>query len=86
MRKRFLAIMIVLGLFFLAACGGGGAPDSGGDTGGDTGGGTTPTTPAFTGFDFTLAQGDFWEYQWDYYDNDWYQGGTPTTVRDIGRI
>lgn len=94
MKKGYLVILAVLALMFMVACGGGGGGtgdatggNTGGNTGGDPGGGgTTPAQPAFAGFDFTLSQGDFWEYQWDYYYNSWYQGGTPSTTRDIGRI
>ena len=72
---RLLGItMIIIVLCALPiGCGGdsGGGSDTandGGDTGGDGGGdtGDEPTPPAFTGFDFNLATGDFWEYGWDY--------------------
>jgi hypothetical protein len=79
-------------LITLPACGGGGGggrgpvADSGGG-GGDGGGGTPPPAgPAFSGFDFALAAGNFWEYKWDYYQSSWMQGGSPTSKRDSGRF
>jgi hypothetical protein len=47
---------------------------------------TTPATKAFSGFDFTLATGNFWEYKWDFYDYSWAQGSSSTTTRDSGRF
>ena len=90
-------LMAVL-LFLLSACGGGGG--DGGSTGGSgssdgTGGsgGTPPPSspppasgPAFSGFDFTLAAGNFWEYRWDYYKNSWDQSGGGGTATDTGRF
>lgn len=40
----------------------------------------------FPGFDFALAQGDFWEYRWDYSKNSWAQGSSPSTTRGSGRF
>jgi len=65
-----------LGLVFtLTACsggGGGGSSDTTGgssstDTSGDGSGDGSTTTVAINGFDFTLAEGAFWEFAWDYY-------------------
>jgi len=74
---RLGIMMLILTLFvFSMGCGDGGGGDGdatgdtgntgndGNNTGGDTGGGPAP--PAFTGFDFDLAEGYFWEYGWDY--------------------
>ena len=47
---------------------------------------TTKATQAFSGFDFTIASGNFWEYKWDYYDNSWAQGSSPSTTKDSGRF
>lgn len=85
-----LMIISLLGMAFIfSACGGGGG--GGGDTGGDkgtAGGGQTPTqsTPKFSGFDFTLKEGDFWEYKWDFYNYSWAQGSNPSTTTDSGRF
>ncbi len=45
-----------------------------------------PAGPVFSGFDFSLATGNFWEYRWDYYENSWAQGSTPSTTNDKGRF
>jgi len=70
--------------------GGGGGTSVSTDTGDtdqtdtDTGDGEETTPPEFTGFDFALAEGDFWEYGWDYYKNSWAQGSSGSTTRDSG--
>jgi hypothetical protein len=51
-----------------------------GDTGGD--GGTTP--PVFSGFDFTLSEGDFWDYSWDYSKAYWDSFSGGSTTEDSG--
>lgn len=92
-----MAILLVLLLpFTYCNCDGGGGGENdeanaggndngngGGDVDDDQGG---DTGPAFTGFDFGLMQGDFWEFQWDYYKNSWAQGSGGITTRDIGRF
>lgn len=68
--------LLLIQTMVLGGCGGGG----GGTT--DLGGSnpvttnpttpstpTDPSTPAVAGFDFTLQQGDFWEYGWDYHSS-----------------
>jgi len=84
MKGLFLILVFSVAILF-ASCGGGG----GGGTNSNNPpppGGETPAAPAFTGFDFTLATGNFWEFRWDYYWNSWAQGSTPTTTRDAGRF
>jgi hypothetical protein len=72
-QNLILALLLTVGML-LSACGGGGG---GGDSSGTTQGTTqnpppstpsTPTTtaPQFSGFDFALEEGDFWEFKWDY--------------------
>ena len=63
---------MVLLLAIVVAAGGGGTP--------------SPAVPAFSGFNLSLAPGNFWEYRWDYYKNSWAQGSSPTTVNDSGRF
>lgn len=55
--------IIVAGIAAFVGCGGGGG--SGPPTPDDP---ITPedSTPEITGFDFSLQEGDFWEYGWDY--------------------
>lgn len=88
-----LIIVLCLGLISIIGSGGGGGggtattdttTDGDGDTGdGDTGGDGTTTPPAFSGFDFTLSEGDFWEYSWDYSYS--YTGyGSTTSENDSG--
>ena len=90
---RYLCLIGVIGLGLMTIVGTGGGGGGGGtsvstDTGDtdqtdtDTGGETTP--PVFSGFDFTLSEGDFWEFQWDYYKNSWAQGSSGSTTRDSG--
>jgi hypothetical protein len=45
---------------------------------------TVTTLTTFTGFDFALKQGDFWEYKWDFYDHTWAQGSSGHTDTDAG--
>ena len=45
---------------------------------------TVTANTTFTGFDFALKQGDFWEYKWDYYDQTWAQGSSIHTDTDAG--
>jgi len=82
-KKLFSTVVILLLAVLLASCSGGG----GGSTpSGDTPSGDTPpggTTPLFTGFDFTLKQGDFWRYAWDY-RYVYQSSGTNTDVRITG--
>ncbi len=87
-----LIIVLCLGLISIIGSGGGGGggtaiTDGGGGTGdgdGGTGGNGGTTPPEFSGFDFTLSEGDFWEYKWDYYKNSWAQGSSGSTTRDSG--
>jgi hypothetical protein len=69
-RKFFTALIVSLALF--GCSGGGGAGDAvtqdttsndNIDTGSTN---TNSSTPAISGFDFALQQGDFWEFGWDY--------------------
>lgn len=45
-------------------------------------------TPKFTGFDFALSEGDFWQFQWDYKNSYWdsFSGGSTTTNSGTFRI
>jgi len=85
--------VIALGLMTIVGTGGGGggggtsvSTDTGDtdQTDTDTGDGEETTPPEFTGFDFALAEGDFWEYGWDYYKNSWAQRSSGSTTRDSG--
>lgn len=53
-------------------------------------GGTPPSPPAppptIEGFNFDLQQGDYWEFEWDYYENSWAQGSSPSTKRRHSRF
>lgn len=67
--KPFIAFLMMAAIVTMISCGGGGGGGDGDDnsdtSGGDTGEGGQES-PAFTGFDFDLNQGYFWEYGWDY--------------------
>lgn len=86
-RVRFA--LAIAAFFTITACGGGGG---GGGATGDTGssGGQVevpePETAAFSGFDFPLQAGNFWEYRWDYFVRSGGQGISTTTTRDQGRF
>jgi hypothetical protein len=90
-RNGSFILFIFLSIFLiLSGCGGGGGGPTG-STGDDTGQNPTPVTPsapAFAGFDFTLKQGDFWEYGWDYDKNYWdsFSGGSRTTDSGTFRL
>jgi hypothetical protein len=82
----YFFLILVIGLGVISIIGSNG--DSSGDSettdadtngNGDTDGNGETTTPAFSGFDFALSEGDFWEYSWDYYKNSWSQSGGSTT-------
>ena len=47
---------------------------------------TTTATLVFSGFDFALASGNFWEFRWNYYENSWAQGSSPSITNDSGRF
>ncbi len=71
MKRCIILLAIVFSLLFMFSCGGGGGdgtPDSGngGDPGGsnDSGDGTDPQSNYYDGFDFTLEEGNSWEYYW----------------------
>ncbi len=90
MRPTILpSVVIVAMVLSLAAWGGGG---SGNPTTTTTTSTTTTTTTtstsgaAFSGFDFALNSGDFWEFRWDYYMNSWAQGSGGSTKTDAGRF
>lgn len=85
----------------LAACGGGGGGDGGGDTSGtqpppnqpppnqpppDQPPPDPPPTAAIGGFDFDFEQGDFWEYQWDYYESSFAMGSGGSSKTRRGRF
>ncbi|MFH7319966.1 Kelch repeat-containing protein [Desulfurivibrio sp. D14AmB] len=72
-RKIMLQMLILVSLFLLAGCSGGGSsgPVAVGDAPGDnptdpppTGGTEPPVYEGLAGFDFTLQEGDYWEYLW----------------------
>ena len=81
--KHLLAIILIT--FISVSCGGGGSstdtlPDDDNPPGGID-------DPVITGFDFTLKQGDFWEYEWDYYTSTVIPGGGSSgTKRGVFRI
>jgi len=81
-----LIVLNVIALLILSACGGGG----GGDTSLPTDTNETDTTETDTtatdtisGFDFSLQEGDFWEYVWDYSQSTTSSSGT-SSESDIG--
>lgn len=75
-------------LLLFSSCGGGGGGSGGGagspPAGDDTGGEATGP-PKFSGFNFSLKEGDFWEFLWDYELKSTTSGGTTTTT-DRGRF
>jgi len=89
---RLLIVLLTVSAF--AACGGGGGGGGGSPSGdgGKTGdGGTTgdaggSPTPQISGFDFALQEGDFWEFEWDYYKFSWGMGDGSITKTDSARF
>jgi hypothetical protein len=82
-----LIIVLCLGLISIIGSNGGGGGGTAatdtttdGDGNGDTGEDGTTSPPAFSGFDFTLSEGDFWDYSWDYSYS--YTGSTGTTTEN----
>jgi hypothetical protein len=83
-----IRIIIMLSIIsFFASCGGGGgggdttgtADNSGGDDNTDTGGNVK-----YQGFNFSLEQGDFFEYGWDYYYSSASSGGSSEHLEQAG--
>ena len=85
---RIATGVLAAAALILGGCGGGGGGGGGGDGGGstptnnpggttNTGGTTTP--PTFTGFDFSVGQGDFWRFSWDAAHTSFAQGSSPTS-------
>lgn len=86
----------------ISSCGGGGggggdtavSSSSGTDTSGSSGnsgqqgsgGATAPTAPAFSGFDFPLSAGTFWEFKWDSHEESWAQGSSSSISDETGRF
>jgi len=85
MSARIAAGLLAAAGLFLAGCGGGGGGgDGGGSTPANNPGGTTNTggttpPPTFSGFDFSLAQGDFWRFSWDALHTSFAQGSGNTS-------
>ena len=52
-------VLILISSLLLSACGGGGGSSPAANQ-------NNPDTPLIQGFDFTLAENDFWLYRWDY--------------------
>ncbi|MBU0675880.1 MAG: hypothetical protein KJ950_14680 [Proteobacteria bacterium] len=71
-------------------------PDNGNPGGStDTNGSTDPTPadpeptttpPVYSGFNFSLSEGDFWEFSWDYYYQSYAQGSGTKTKNDSGKF
>lgn len=83
----FTSVLCVIA--FLVSCSGGGGGDSTSDTSTDTttDGGTdtnTTTTPLYSGFDFTLQDGDYWEFYWKSSSASGSQTGSSSTSSDSG--
>ena len=88
--------VVALGLMTIVGTGGGGgggtsvSTDTGDtdQTDTDTGDGEETAAPAFSEFDFTLGEGDFWEYKWDYTKSYWdsFSGGSTSTGSGTFRV
>jgi hypothetical protein len=96
MRSHLLFIILFLVFIFGSCGGGGGGNDDPALNGGGAGGsgsddsatndtdGTTQPEPAFTGFDFSLQEGDFWEFSWDASESKWAQGSSGSSAKERG--
>jgi len=87
LRATMIKILLISALALLTACGGGGSSGDD-DPAPDNNNNSTNTNndqPVISGFNYVLQQGDFWEYQWDYYKNSWSQSSSSTST-DQGRF
>jgi hypothetical protein len=86
-------VLMIIALIAVFGCGGdsgSGDDDDGGDPGDNQGEdpGTDPgedpvdppQDPAFSGYDFTLAEGSYWEFGFEDYHRSWYLGDSNTST------
>ena len=79
---HLLRIILVFIALSLSACGGGGSSsDNSDDNNFDDTNNTDDSLPIISGFDISLREGDFWEYEWDYYTSTVYSGGGSSGTR-----
>ena len=65
--SHLLRIILVFIALSLSACGGGGSSsDDSDDNNFDDTNNTDDSLPIISGFDISLREGDWWEYEWDY--------------------
>jgi hypothetical protein len=79
-----LMTMLFLGTLVTCGGGGGGGPTNAPSANDQANPPDSPSTTAFAGFDFTLQEGDFWEYSWDYEDQSWDSFDGASTETDSG--
>ncbi|NNE64376.1 MAG: hypothetical protein HKN34_09855, partial [Gammaproteobacteria bacterium] len=83
--KNLLAVFFLT--MFSISCGGGGGGTSEDDsTLDDTTNGDDTTLPSIAGFDFSLTEGDFWEFGWDGTVSRFAQGSGGSTSKESGRF
>lgn len=84
--KKSIFMMVFLFAVILNACGGGGGGgDNSAGSGGGTGGGGTNQL-VYSGYNFNIATGGYWEFNWTYKYNSWAQGSESTTKYDGGNF
>jgi N-acetylneuraminic acid mutarotase len=91
MKKLFKYFILIISMCaLLIACGGGGGggntPTSAGGGGTTSGGGGGTTQPVYSGFNFSLATGAYWEFCWAYKHQSWAQGSSPANTYDNGNF
>lgn len=87
--KGWRLLIVLLMTLFTLSCGGSSSSDDETDNNTDNTNNTTDTdtSPSISGFDFTLTNGDFWEYEWDYYTSTVYSGGGSSgTQKGVFRV
>jgi len=77
-------IFIIIFSVIVLSCGGGSSSDDSDDNNSNDSTDTNNTDnplPSISGFDISLREGDFWEYEWDYYTSTVYSGGGSSGTR-----
>lgn len=87
MKVRYIlstVMILIVIVFAVNGCGGGGGDNAQGLTNTDDSIEPTLAGPAFTGFNFSLQEGDFWEFSWDAKESRYAQGSSGSSAEERG--